>query len=583
MSTCTSALFHAFLRDINTDRAGKGLTPCDSGESNRNHHDYIDSFDYLTHTAPIALLKKFVDTADTKGKADRRRKALDLFKACNSQCAVLYSPYGFYQELINEMRRISEREISHDYDWQSLLSDGLSVGPGASVGSQGNNSFFEKLFTNSFTTTNPALYTEYRTFVGCSPTLTSAELRRILLNKGQAVRLVEASSTSTVPKTSGIDRTICTEPSLNMIFQLALGSFINRRLARHYGYDRALQPDRNRKLAYIGSKDGSTATIDLKSASDTIRTELCRQVLPSSLMAAIDDCRCSHTRIGSGELVELHMVSSMGNGFTFPLQTYIFSLMIKAFCRLKGIDWNRYNAINKFGVFGDDIIVPSNIYDGIVDCLESLGFTVNRSKSFATGSFRESCGRDWYNGVNVRGCYIRKLDTVQDIFSAVNRLNRWSARAKVPLPQTITYLLGLPLAKGWRRFIIPNDLADTAGIKVPQCLQNRITQHYQYYSPKRRVFKPWFTRKLAGEVCSSFYATHDNPLGFMLSMISDAQEPNDDDDYDEPELIRSVVQLSQGLARRPPGDAPRYVHTKGFTPCWDSPSVALGTDRKSVV
>jgi hypothetical protein len=52
-------------------------------------------------------------------------------------------------------------------------------------------------------------------------------------------------------------------------------------------------------------------------------------------------------------------------------------------------------------VFGDDIIVPSECAEFVIDDLESFGLLVNRTKSFWRGAFRESCGVDAYNGVDV--------------------------------------------------------------------------------------------------------------------------------------------------------------------------------------
>jgi hypothetical protein len=117
----------------------------------------------------------------------------------------------------------------------------------------------------------------------------------------------------------------------------------------------------------------------------------------------------------------------------------------------------------QFGVFGDDIIVKKEAYAFLVRSLTKLGFKVNDDKSFNTGPFRESCGYDWYNGHFVRGVYVTSLETVSDVYSAVNRLNRWSALSGVRLYNTISLLLRY--AK--RNLQVPFSEGIDSGIQVP--------------------------------------------------------------------------------------------------------------------
>jgi hypothetical protein len=52
-------------------------------------------------------------------------------------------------------------------------------------------------------------------------------------------------------------------------------------------------------------------------------------------------------------------------------------------------------------VFGDDIIVPREYVLSVVDELHTFGYVVNVGKSYWTGRFRESCGREYYDGHDV--------------------------------------------------------------------------------------------------------------------------------------------------------------------------------------
>jgi hypothetical protein len=56
-------------------------------------------------------------------------------------------------------------------------------------------------------------------------------------------------------------------------------------------------------------------------------------------------------------------------------------------------------------VYGDDIICESSAYPYVVAFLEKLGFQVNQEKSFHTGCYRESCGKEYINGIDVTGPY----------------------------------------------------------------------------------------------------------------------------------------------------------------------------------
>jgi hypothetical protein len=216
-------------------------------------------------------------------------------------------------------------------------------------------------------------------------------------------------------------------------------------------------------MAKLGSMDGSFATIDLESASDSISMTLCEKVLPRILFSWLKLTRSPFTTLPSGEQVKLEMVSSMGNGFTFPLQTLLFASIVDACYRLKGLTlFDGRTGTRNFSVFGDDIIVRKDCYELVTHALELFGFRVNKEKSFNSGYFRESCGEDYYRGHNVRGVYLQSLKTPSDIYSAINRLVRWSAKSGYLLPKLVGALrrkvkyLPIPLCDG-----------DAEGIKVP--------------------------------------------------------------------------------------------------------------------
>lgn len=206
--------------------------------------------------------------------------------------------------------------------------------------------------------------------------------------------IVEGNKVVTVPKNAKTDRTIAIEPDWNMFFQLGFGSMIRRRLSHRFGLLRPHAQQVNQVLARKGSESGDLATLDLKGASDSVSLALVELLVPSDVLQHLLNLR---SRKGSvdGKVITYEKISSMGNGFTFELETAIFYCLVRA---------SSGHAV----VFGDDIIVNATTASHVVEFLDFMGFTVNEKKSFSTGPFRESCGGHFFSGVNVTPPYFRK-------------------------------------------------------------------------------------------------------------------------------------------------------------------------------
>jgi len=206
---------------------------------------------------------------------------------------------------------------------------------------------------------------------------------------------IEASRLEFVPKSLTSLRSIMTQPTLNTLFQCGIGDFMANRLKRQ-GIDLTDQTIQQRR-AREGSLHGGFATIDLSSASDTIARQLVRFLLPSEWYSLLS-AGCSRTyTYQNGEEHQLQHFSSMGNGFTFPLESAIF--------------WCLCQSVSSHGsvtVFGDDIICRTKDVLPILEMLQYAGFTVNAKKSHLSGPFRESCGADYLRGIDIRPCYVKE-------------------------------------------------------------------------------------------------------------------------------------------------------------------------------
>lgn len=427
-------------------------------------------------------LPELPDPYDTPIRVASYQLATSFFKKLEDGCEGLED--AAYEKFLNINRRCQEFEvkpntsldemllgdfrnffagffskaIDRDRCWWSLdecLVRGRT-GPGASLGATYCD-FYHKMFASRMTYTRPSLYRHYVDSLYVQPRRQHAELVRATQFGKEEVR---ASRLTFVPKNVNELRTICVEPNLNMYYQLGLGAMIEDELRMQFGVDLSTQQFKNRELARLGSIDDSYATIDLSSASDSISLKL-MQWLEADRFAPFSLLRTSHTRNGmSGDEVELHMISTMGNGFTFPLETLIFVCMVMSVFLSFGKPPGLYR--EDWGVFGDDIIVPSYMYNRMCRLLTLTGFTVNTDKSYAVGPFKESCGGDFYLGHGVRGVYLKTLRTRAALYSAINRLIRWSLNWEVELHETLGLLLReVPL------IFVPLHESDDSGIKVP--------------------------------------------------------------------------------------------------------------------
>lgn len=229
----------------------------------------------------------------------------------------------------------------------------------------------------------------------------------------ERVRLVEHNKITFVPKTAKTHRSIAVEPLVNGYVQKGIDQVMRKRL-RRIGIDLSDQSG-NSEYARLGSLDNSDqsfVTIDLSMASDSLATEVVRQLVPAAWFELLNALRSKSFLLDDVEY-KFEKFCSMGNGFCFPLQTLIFTAACKAVgAGVPGLD---------FKVYGDDIIVRRCHAEPVIRLLGELGFKTNTDKTFITGPFRESCGRDWFSGEDVRPFILDfRLDSVEALIKFHN-------------------------------------------------------------------------------------------------------------------------------------------------------------------
>jgi hypothetical protein len=223
----------------------------------------------------------------------------------------------------------------------------------------------------------------------------------------------------TVPKDAATNRVIAIEPGINLWFQKSIGEMIRRKLLR-LGIDLTDQ-SRNQELARIGSISGAYATVDLSSASDSIATSVVEALIPQPWLSVLDSCRTKYGTLKSKQL-RWEKFSSMGNGFTFPLQSLIF-FAIASCCR------DFVHSDSQVSVYGDDIIIPISAFKLFSEALTFYGFRLNEKKSFYDSTFRESCGAHYASGVDLKPIFLKEeLSSVLTVFSLANAIRRLAHR-----------------------------------------------------------------------------------------------------------------------------------------------------------
>lgn len=276
-------------------------------------------------------------------------------------------------------------------------------------------------------------------------------------------KLVIGSRVDTVPKTFKTDRLICIEPEMNMRLQRGIGKLIRRALRRvNINLN---DQTRNQQLAFIGSCTGSLATIDLARASDSVAVELVRDLLPSDWFEALMMTRSSYTQLPSGEWRKLEKISSMGNGYTFELESLIFWALSSACIDVVGVSDKR------LAVYGDDIVLHHSAAPLLIHVLEVCGFATNVDKTFVTGPFRESCGKHYYHGADVSPFYVKQeIESEDRFYWFLNSYRHWLLRLGLPLKGFLKAraIVKKALARmGVRRLcVVPPGFGFTSGLEL---------------------------------------------------------------------------------------------------------------------
>lgn len=396
---------------------------------------YEDPDEHFRVNQIVLLIKKYPWPSDLLDLKPEER-AIESFKSSEKRMRLINRKFQLLSSFPERDKFRKERaaarywvrSIIGSYPNYRRVFDSADFGPGASVGVGGDaTSFSRKQFSETWTVTPGAFHH------GFAAVMANHQLLELLFEKRgnyycydldhafsvykSKVRVVEHNNISFVPKTAKTDRTIAVEPLLNGFVQKGIDQVLRKKLLV-FGIDLSVQ-ENNQEFARLGSLDDSDdgfVTIDMKSASDSVSRELVRYLLPPDWYSLLDRTRSKRYML-RGDLFDYHKFCSMGNGFCFPLETLLFVAACKAVgCGRPSVD---------FLVYGDDIIVRKRYASSVLSLLRHWGFRTNSDKTFLEGPFRESCGRDWFGGQDVRPFTLDyELDSLQSVFKFMNLTQR---------------------------------------------------------------------------------------------------------------------------------------------------------------
>lgn len=460
-----------------------------------NPCDYSSAESYFSDVACVSFLRKYEPLPTT---VDRKKVAVDGFFEAELSCyrtnqrllPFIFNTYGKEDEALMDFFHLLRKEVVNIIGDRPPGNPTGRFGPGSTYGDRGRLTTIPDKMSSSPTFTRdawPFLFPWASTLWG-----------KACASRSGSPTKVKGNRFTTVPKDCTKDRGICIGPSINLFFQLGYGRCLRDRLAAS-GIDLNHAQEVHRQVARDSSISGAYATIDLHQASDSISTALVKLCFPHRWHEPLFDLREPITSIvvdGENKDVVLEKFSAMGNGYTFELETVLFLAVCRTVYVMRG-----HKPLNgkNVHVFGDDIIVKTELAEDVIAALRFLGLETNKSKTFVSGPFRESCGGDYFNGVDVRPYFQKELPCEpQHYIAMANGLRR------MVFTNSFAWGRGPSIHRAWfrvldfipgpiRRLRGPKDLGDLCIHDDCEFWQTRTRSSIRYI----RVYRPSKYRKVS--------------------------------------------------------------------------------------
>lgn len=371
-----------------------------------------------------------------------RKESIDKFLSVENRSKLLQR-HEYPSIFVDEMKDL----ISKTFPWKRICReisklDASDISFTTGVGFDSNASLGSKL--NAISRTNPEFF--YQPFGKPQNSCNlqdNCEYYGVGLESGDPHKIFEKRSVkvSAVPKSYKAARIIATENTFRQSMAKSIFKILDHYLPD--GIDLHSQK-RNQDFAYFGSCYGIYSTTDLSNASDCITKTLVKQIFPYEFWSLIEPFIPTHFIIDGKERL-MQQFSTAGNSLTFVIESIVFWAIAK--CAISRYitsnapyskmqreirDISVYYGIDypdaSCSVYGDDIIVWNPATPYLHTYLEALGFIINEDKTFSSSInlYRESCGKEYYKGIDLTTLYYPRSPIQGTIDKSVHVDNRTS-------------------------------------------------------------------------------------------------------------------------------------------------------------
>jgi hypothetical protein len=207
-----------------------------------------------------------------------------------------------------------------------------------------------------------------------------------------------------VPKNALKHRIISAEPTWLTWLQQAIKNPLYDYVENHPAmFTWFSDQSKSRRYAQLGSLDGSYATIDFSSASDSITVPLVRGVYANlALRELLLGTRSTMARMPDDTIVPLTKFAPMGSATCFVTM----DIILLSICELSvRMTTGHHGKKNDYVVYGDDVAIRSEYTECFLSLCDRLHLKINKDKSYAdpkgTRLYRESCGIECLDGVDI--------------------------------------------------------------------------------------------------------------------------------------------------------------------------------------
>lgn len=491
----------------------------------------VEPVRYKYRYQALSFLKRHRYQNDIYSDRELEEKAIQLFLDTQNRIRDLdLDTLDKHSSNVLEIARVYVADVLGPYDDEECRSL-CKFGKRASVGIPSRKACEAERWQVPLTGSLNQIIWFHKEIYGAEPVMNYLRAQIDSDPEGSIYQEIESLKLTLVPKTFKALRVIMPNTTIGSYMSYGIGEMIRKRLKRK-GYDIRTLQQRHKYLARSASVHSLWATADLSSASDSITGALLKRLLPPDWFEVLDSHRIGKVTLPDGSCIESSTFCTMGIGYTFPLQTLVFLSLLKA---IEAYYFPR-NDRRTISVYGDDLIYASRMHDFVQFHFQKFGFVLNVDKTFSTGHFRESCGGDYYHGVDVRpvqprlACALRSPRDFEALhYKLINGILLRFAEQEVGL--TLTYLANRLNTFVRRIKLVPTDYPDDSGVKVngplslpeflggllctkPQHIGHGLFQFpFLVSNPKLRKevrHDPYLWRSLQGDECDSFYYYHTN-------------------------------------------------------------------------